>query len=68
MPTAASGWREFGVPYEEAHALLGEGRCLVALGRAPEVAAPLAEAREIFARLRATPALAEADCLLRQVS
>ena len=66
--TAASGWREFGVPYEEAHALLGEGRCLVALGRAPEAAAPLAEAREIFARLRATPALAEADCLLRQVS
>ncbi len=28
------------VPYEEAHALLGQGRCLLALGRAPEAAAP----------------------------
>ena len=31
---AAARWHDFGVPYEEAHALLGQGRCLVALGRA----------------------------------
>ena len=64
---AAARWHDFGVPYEEAQALLGQGRCLVALGRAPEAAAPLAAAREIFARLGARPALAETDALLQQV-
>jgi len=61
---AASRWHGFGVPYEEGHALLGQGRCLAALGRAPEAAAPLAAAREIFARLGAKPALAETDAAL----
>ena len=65
---ASLRWKAFGVPYEEAHALLGQGRCLVALGRAPEAAAPLAEAREIFARLGAKPALAETDELMRQLA
>jgi class 3 adenylate cyclase/tetratricopeptide (TPR) repeat protein len=58
---AAARWHDFGVPYEEAQALLGQGRCLAALGRAPEAAAPLAKAREIFARLGARPALEETD-------
>ncbi len=58
---AAAGWHEFGMPYEEGHALLGRGRCLVALDRAPDAAAPLAAAREIFARLGARPALEETD-------
>ncbi len=66
--TAAARWRGFGVPYEEAQALLGQGRCLVALGRAPEAAAPLGAARKIFARLGAKPALGETDDLLRRVS
>ena len=61
---AAAGWRDFQIPYEEAQALLGRGRCLVALGRAPEAAAPLTAAREIFARLGARPALEEAHALL----
>ncbi len=61
---AAAGWHEFGEPYEEGHALLGLGRCLVALGRAPVAAAPLAAAREIFARLGARPALEETDAVL----
>jgi len=61
---AAARWRGFGVPYEEAQALFGQGRCLVALERAPEAAAPLEAARAIFARLGARPALAEADQLL----
>ena len=64
---AARRWREFGVPYEEAHAHLGQGRCLMALGRAPESAAPLAAAREIFARLGAAPALAETDEWLAKI-
>ena len=58
---AAAGWSDFCMPYEEAQALLGQGRCLLALGRAAEAAAPLTSAREIFARLGAKPALAEAD-------
>ena len=41
---AAARWHDFAAPYEEAHALLGQGRCLVALGRAPE-AAPVLERR-----------------------
>ena len=63
---AAVGWRDLSVPYEEAQALLGQGRCFKALGRAPDAAPPLSAAREIFARLKAKPALAEADdCLAR---
>ena len=58
---AAARWHDFGVPYEEAQALLGQGRCLVALGRAPEAPAPLAAAREIFARLGAKPAQEETE-------
>ena len=61
---AAAGWRDFGMPYEEGHALLGLGRCLVALGRAPEAAAPLCEARRVFAGLGARPALAETESVL----
>jgi tetratricopeptide (TPR) repeat protein len=56
---AVARWRDFGLPYEEGQALLGEGRCLGALGRASEAAAPLAAAREIFTRLGARPALDE---------
>ena len=60
---AASCWHDFEMPHEEAQALLGRGRCLLALGRAPDAAAPLAAAREIFARLGAKPALAAAEAL-----
>jgi alkylhydroperoxidase family enzyme len=58
---AARRWHDFGVPYEEGQALFGQGRCLVALGRAHDAAAPLAAARELFARLGAKPALTETD-------
>jgi class 3 adenylate cyclase/tetratricopeptide (TPR) repeat protein len=61
---AAARWREFGVPYEEAQALLGRGRCLVALGTAQEAAPVLEQAREIFERLKAKPAVEEAGALL----
>jgi hypothetical protein len=64
----AAHWRDFGVPYEEAHALLRQGRCLVALGKGSEAVAPLAAAREIFIRLGAKPAPAETDDLLQQVT
>jgi class 3 adenylate cyclase len=55
----AYAWRRFGVPYEEAQALLGHGRCLVALERMQEATRPLEQAREILQRLGARSALAE---------
>ena len=58
---AARRWHEFGVPYEEGQALLGQGHCLVALGRVPEATVPLGTARDIFTRLGAKPALVETD-------
>ncbi len=61
---AAAGWHGFEIPYAEAQALLGQGRCLLALDRAPEAAPALAAACEIFARLGAMPALAETEALL----
>ncbi|MEI6725425.1 MAG: hypothetical protein WCN81_04285, partial [Actinomycetes bacterium] len=65
---AAAGWNDFCMPYEEAQALLGRGRCLAALGRANQATEPLAAAREIFARLGARPALAETDELMQQAT
>jgi hypothetical protein len=65
---AAIGWRDLGVPYEEAQALLGQGRCLMALGRVSDAAPPLSAGREIFARLKAAPALADADGWLAGVA
>jgi class 3 adenylate cyclase len=61
---AAARWHDFGIPFEEAQALFGQGRCLTALGRAPEAAPVLEGARTIFARLGAAPALRETDVLL----
>jgi hypothetical protein len=61
---AAARWHDFGVPCEEAQALLGQGRCLVAFGRDDEAREPLSSAREIFERLGAKPALEETDKLL----
>ena len=44
---AAERWRDFGNVPERAYALLGQGRCLAALGR-PEATTPLREARRLF--------------------
>jgi hypothetical protein len=59
---ASERWREFGDAPEHAAALLGQGRCLVRLGR-PEAEQPLREAREIFTLLGYHPALAETEML-----
>jgi predicted ATPase len=64
---AADGWKRFEVPWEQARALLGKGRCLLTLGRPAEAQQPLKAAREIFASLGAKPALAEANRLLAQI-
>ena len=63
---AADRWERFGVVPEQAFALLGQGRCLIGLSRGPEAVPVLQHAREIFERLQAGPALAEADALLQQ--
>jgi class 3 adenylate cyclase/tetratricopeptide (TPR) repeat protein len=58
---ATAGWRDLAIPYEEAQALLGQGRCLLELGKGPKAAQPLQQAREIFERLGARPALEETE-------
>ena len=64
---AAERWREFGNVPERAYALLGQGRCLAALGK-PEAEEPLAEARELFQSMGYKPALAETEALLEQTT
>jgi hypothetical protein len=60
---AAQGWRQFGSVPERAYALLGQGRCLAALGKR-EAEAPLCEARDLFTTLGYQAALAETQALL----
>ena len=49
-------WKKFEMPWERAHAVLGHGRCLLALGRPAGAREALHAAREIFASLGATSA------------
>jgi hypothetical protein len=63
---AAARWQAFGVVPEHAYALLGQGRCLLALGRTSEATAALTQARQISHSLKAAPAVEEIDTLLQQ--
>ena len=65
---AAEGWRRFGVVPERAFALLGQGRCLTALGRPREAVHALQSAREIFDALKAVPAVSGTDTLLQEAA
>jgi class 3 adenylate cyclase/tetratricopeptide (TPR) repeat protein len=60
---AATRWADFGNVPERAFALLGQGRCLRALGR-PEAAGVLGEAAELFESLGFQPALQEVQTLI----
>jgi class 3 adenylate cyclase/predicted ATPase len=60
---AAAAFREYGMPFHLACTQLEQAEWLVAQGRAEEAAPPVAEARETFERLRATPWLERADAL-----
>jgi hypothetical protein len=60
---AAAGWQEFGNVPERAYSLLGDGRCVRALGHlyAEE---PLRAARDLFASMGYLSALRETESLL----
>ena len=58
---SAEDWAEYGHALEQGLALLGSGRCRVNLGRPQEATGSLREARELFARLEATPLQQETD-------
>jgi tetratricopeptide (TPR) repeat protein len=65
---AATRWEGFGVVPERGLALLGEGRCLLALGRPIEAVEALRWAREVFSGLGAKPSLSETDALLEEAT
>ena len=62
---AADRWQQFGNVPERAYALLGQGRCLRALGD-PGADDALAGARDLFASMGYEPAVAETQALLDQ--
>jgi hypothetical protein len=61
---AAACWRAFVMPYEEAHALHGRGRCLLALGCVDEAKEQFAASRDIAVRLGAAPLVRDVDEVL----
>ena len=61
---AAEAWAAFPHVLEHGHALLGVGRCLLALGRTVEAGERSREARALFASLGALPLVVETDELL----
>jgi hypothetical protein len=65
---AAGRWARFEVPWEQAQVLLGQGRCLLALGSPAEAREPLRAARAIFSVLGAGPVLADASRLLAEAT
>jgi tetratricopeptide (TPR) repeat protein len=63
---AADRWGGLATPIEEAYALLGAGRCLLALGRTAEAAVALERAHSLWGSLKAAPLLAETDAMLER--
>ncbi len=64
---AAARWQEFGNVPEHAHALLGQGRCLLALDDSA-AQEPLSQARELFTSMGYRPALADTEKLLERTT
>ena len=56
------------MPWEQAQALLGRGRCLLALGQTAEGHDAATEAAKIFAVIGAAPALTDANRLLAMLA
>jgi tetratricopeptide (TPR) repeat protein len=64
---AAVRWEHFTEVIEQAHALLGHGRCLAAVGD-PDADVPLRKARTLFDRMGARRRVDECDTLIAQAS
>jgi predicted ATPase/class 3 adenylate cyclase len=64
----AERWAEYGFVLEQGQALLGAGRCLLALQHPDRAARSLQKAQEIFESLGARPLVAEAEPLLEQAA
>ncbi len=62
---AAEGLRAFGEVFEEAYALLGQGRCLTALSD-PAADQPLRQARRLFDQMGARALVADCDSFIAQ--
>lgn len=63
---AAERWDKYGDVWERAQALLNRGRCMLTGGGRHGAARALKEARAIFVRLGAKPAIAATDLLLER--
>jgi tetratricopeptide (TPR) repeat protein len=64
----ARSWKEYGFVLEEGQALLGAGRCLLALGTTSEASIALHEAKDLFNQLGARPLLDETDRHIGEVT
>ena len=62
-----AGWEELGNPWEAALSARDQASCLAALGDTESARTRLGEARASFARLGASPAVAAADELAREL-
>jgi hypothetical protein len=65
---AAAHWASYGLPLEEAQALLGSGRCLLSTGRPHDASMALRDARTIVHGLGAVRLVDEADRLLAEAT
>ena len=64
---AADRWEQFTEVIEQAHALLGQGRCLAAVGD-PGADSPLRQARALFDQMGARRRVDECDTLIARAS
>ncbi len=67
LAESAVDWGRLGVPYEAAHAHLGEAHALASAGETRRAAKATAHARRMFERLGAIPDVAATDVLLRSL-
>jgi len=63
---SAKRWEGFEMPWERAQALLGQGRCLLALGRTSKAISVVHLGREIFVSLSTNPSVTKTDGLLER--
>jgi tetratricopeptide (TPR) repeat protein len=65
---AARRWAEYGIGHEQAHALVGAGRCALSLGRRRRAAELLGQARTLFDQMGAHRSAARAAVYLKDAA